>query len=332
MFFLTACKQRLPVLGDSGCSGSCISTEFLEKNPSLRKTFKAKEGTGVAINGSDVCSVGTVRLDFELEGYPMSIKCKVIKDLMDPIILGWDWMSRYEVCMDAGKGVVRFGKNRTAPLIEREKPPEGAYYRAAEDITLPPMSKVHVGVELATSWDPPFRVSASVVTEPFKHHSGYCAARTCSRLEGRMFMTELLNPLDVSIKIPAGEFLGCVEFKDEDSCRQDFFRTEFTFSYGWDEHPTPDLIPPEGQSVPDEGYFGLRDDELPPGAKPLKLDLSEISKDAIPYRDQLRELLEVKHEKVFSKHDRDYGRTHLIQYRAHMKDPDQNPIATLHSE
>ena len=128
MFFLTACKQRLPVLGDSGCTGSCISTEFLDKNPSLRKTFKAKEGTGVAINGSDVCSVGTVRLDFKIGDYPMSIHCKVIKDLMDPIILGWDWMSKYGVSMDAGKGVVSFGKGRTAPLIEHERPPDGAYY------------------------------------------------------------------------------------------------------------------------------------------------------------------------------------------------------------
>ena len=153
MFFLIACKQRLPVLGDSGCTGSCISTEFLEKNPSLRKTFKPKESTGVAINGSDVRSEGTVRLDFTVGNYPMSIKCKVIKDLMDPIILGWDWMSKYGVSMDAGEGVVRFGKDRTTPLIEHERPPEGAYYRVTEDLTLPPLSKIHTQVELATSWN-----------------------------------------------------------------------------------------------------------------------------------------------------------------------------------
>ena len=37
--------------------------------------------------------------------------------------------------------------------------------------------------------------------------------------------------------------------------------------------------------------------------------------------------MEDKHEKGFSKHDRDYGKTQLIQYRAHMKDPSENPIA-----
>ena len=106
MFFLTVCKQRLPVLGDSGCSKSCISLEFLNKNPSLRKTFKAEESSGVAINGSDVKSVGMVRLDFKLNGNLMSVKCKVIRDLMDPIILGWDWMSKYGVSMDPANQIL----------------------------------------------------------------------------------------------------------------------------------------------------------------------------------------------------------------------------------
>ena len=97
-----------------------------------------------------------------------------------------------------------------------------------------------------------------------------------------------------------------------------------------------DILPPQPQAAEsqpkhadpsDMCFKSLADDTIPPGAKPLKLDLSEISEDAKPYEKELRELLEDKHKAVFSKHDRDYGRTHLIQYRAHMKDPDQNPIS-----
>ena len=328
MFFLTVCKQRLPVLGDSGCSGSCISLEFLEKNPSLRKTFKAKETSGLAINGSDVKSVGMVRLDFKVNGNPMSIKCKVVRDLMDPVILGWDWMSKYSVCMDPANGVVRFGKNRSTPLIEYDAPHDGSFYRAFEDLVLPPFSKVHASVELVTSWTPTSRAPSSVITEPFKHHGQFYAARTCSTIQGKRFMTELLNPTEHSIRVPAGEYLGAVEFVDDDEAEEKFLRTEWTFEYGDGESLDP---PPREQMSPlpggPEETFGSHRDDIPPGAKPLKLDLSGICEDAKPHLKDLEELLEVKHKGVFSKHDRDYGRTHLIQYRAHMKDADQTPIA-----
>ena len=67
-------------------------------------------------------------------------------------------------------------------------------------------------------------------------------------------------------------------------------------------------------------------EEIPPGAKPLKIDLSKIASDAHPYEPQLREIFD-KRKAAFSRHDRDYGKTTLIQYRANMKDRDQNPIA-----
>ena len=42
---------------------------------------------------------------------------------------------------------------------------------------------------------------------------------------------------------------------------------------------------------------------------------------------RLKQLLEVDRAKAFSRHDRDYGRTNLTQYRAHMKNRDEPPIA-----
>ena len=38
-------------------------------------------------------------------------------------------------------------------------------------------------------------------------------------------------------------------------------------------------------------------------------------------------MLEIDHAKAFSRHDRDYGKTDLIQYRAHIKDRNEPPIA-----
>ena len=82
MFNILLNRHRQPVLGDSGCTCSCISYEYFAKNPYLKKSFKPIRSSGVAINGSDVPSVGEVTLKFRLGNTPMSITCKIIKGLM----------------------------------------------------------------------------------------------------------------------------------------------------------------------------------------------------------------------------------------------------------
>ena len=69
-------------------------------------------------------------------------------------------------------------------------------------------------------------------------------------------------------------------------------------------------------------------EEIPPDAKLLEVDYSKVAEDARPYVDRIRHLVENKHAKAFSKHDRDYGKTTLVQFRAHLKDPDITPIAS----
>jgi hypothetical protein len=52
-----------------------------------------------------------------------------------------------------------------------------------------------------------------------------------------------------------------------------------------------------------------------------------MAKDARPFKDELKNLMEVKHTKAFAKHDRDNGKTDLIQFRANLKDRNSPPIA-----
>ena len=53
---------------------------------------------------------------------------------------------------------------------------------------------------------------------------------------------------------------------------------------------------------------------------PWKVDLSKVAPEAKDHLDKLKELFEVKHESVFAKHDRDYGRTTLTQHHARLID------------
>jgi hypothetical protein len=85
---------------------------------------------------------------------------------------------------------------------------------------------------------------------------------------------------------------------------------------------------PKTESQPDPMPTGCTGQhQIPSGAKKLSLDYSSMAKDALPFKDELQELLEVKHAKAFAKHDRDYGKTDLIQFRANLKERDGPPMA-----
>ena len=64
MFNIFLNRRRRAVLADSGASFSCMSYEYFLNNPHLKKSFVPYKACGTAINGSDVISVGDVRLQF----------------------------------------------------------------------------------------------------------------------------------------------------------------------------------------------------------------------------------------------------------------------------
>ena len=76
----------------------------------------------------------------------------------------------------------------------------------------------------------------------------------------------------------------------------------------------------------DASSESAQDGDIPPGAKRLKINYSGVAKDAQSYIPRMKDLFK-KHSEAFSRHDRDYGKTKLIQFRAHMKDPNMTPMS-----
>ena len=128
MIRVTLDRMRRPILVDTGCTHTCMSYNYFMNNPYLKKFFTPRQTCGVAINGSDVIATGDVSLKFQLAGEDMSMRCRVTKGLLDPIVLGWDWFAKYNIILDAGKGMLSFGNGKQVPLIESEVPLLGALY------------------------------------------------------------------------------------------------------------------------------------------------------------------------------------------------------------
>ena len=166
----------------------------------------------------------------------MSITCKVIKGLMDPVILGWDFFCKYGVTLDAGEGKVFFGKGKSVPLIRYDNPFAGFAYRTNENLVLPANSLVHANAELVTDGRSLVGTAAScVMTDPFTgSSSGYCAARTCSNLHNNHFMTEFINYSDKSVQIPAGEVIGHAQLVDDNFLEVNTTETSMFCAYRYD--------------------------------------------------------------------------------------------------
>ena len=344
------------VLGDTGCNKTCMSEQLYRQHPYLKNSFKLYVSYGRAINGSQVLTMGVVNLKFKINGRKMRMPCNVIKGLVQPLILGWDFFSKYDATLNTAKGTFEHAVG-SVPLLENSPCISGCFYRVQEELIVPPNSKLHTEVELMLDKEHSRMATNTVVTEPLANYgSDVWSCRACSTVRNGMFMTEFINCCEYPVKLEAGQVIGYAEFVDPEAVDSSSVETEMMCSFKGedsayesgesdddepaeeievDESPEsckePAATRPPPKDVP-EPKPKVRpktksEDAIPEGAKKLTISYDGMAKDAKPYTEQLKELLEVKHDGAFSKHDRDYGKTNLIKYHSHMKDPDGPPLA-----
>ncbi len=357
--------EEVPTLGDSGCDKCCMSEDFYRDSPALRKyPYRTLKTRGTAINGTKVLTIGICNVPFRIGGVYMSMNCRIVRGLVQPLILGWDFFSKYKAKLNAGDGLLEFRDWSPVPLTKDTSFLSGCFYRIQESVTVPANSKMHKLVELMADKDHIKDASTTVVTEPFTNcGSDVWACRAASEVKDCMFLTELVNCCEYDVKLEAGRVLGYADFCDPTTFDDEYMETEMYNSYKsedsayesgsddscesddeleeivCDKPPEPPVKPPPPYTKPASRNLSeaprpqdtppprIRKKPVPKGAKPLNPDFSNISKLAKPLEKELVHLVEVQHEEGFSKHDRDYGRTSLIQFRAHPKDASAPPIA-----
>ena len=339
-----------------------MSEEFFLASPHLQtRPYRPLTTRGTAINGSKVMTLGIVNAAFRINGRFHTANFRVIRGLVQDIFLGWDWFVSSGAMINPDKGTVDFPRyGDSVPLINESLQLSGCYYRMAEDLVVPANSKVICRAEaMLQGFD---RVSNVVATDPFNNASSdVWGGRCVSKVTDGLFPTEFINCSDHPVKMEKGRVLGYAQFLSESELNASVTQTEMFCHYGADPGPRSDAAggtsvdaddeedieeivcdpPPrpqqsdsaKAQCAPTDTPPPVpkgppsRNDKIPVGAKRLKLDLSNISKDAVPHKAELKQLLEVKHAAAFSRHDRDYGKTNLTYFRAKLKDRNLPPIA-----
>ena len=322
---------------------------------------------GRAINGSKVLALGIVNVAFRINGRFYAQNFRVVRGLVSDIFLGWDWMVRSGAVLDPDNGVLSFPRHGDSiPLIMNSLEASGCYYRMAEDFAIPANSKAHCKVEIMLDDHKGLQVSNIVEADPFAYTAGdVWTSRCISVVRDGLFFTEFINCHEHPIKLEKGRVLGYARFTSDEEIGKGAVETEMYCQYGGDDSgyesnaseddasdneaddeeeiecdppPKRGQAPASAESCPQQQRPPRKppdlpevppttNDGIPVGAKKLKLDFSNICEQAKPYKQRLKQLLEVDHAKAFSRHDRDYGKTHLAHYRANLKDRNLQPIA-----
>jgi hypothetical protein len=83
----------------------------------------------------------------------MHMNMRIVRGLITPVVLGWDFFGKYGAHLDPAKGKLIFMNDKSAPLIPNTEQISGCYYRVHEDLVVPGNSKMHREVELMLDGD-----------------------------------------------------------------------------------------------------------------------------------------------------------------------------------
>ena len=351
-------------MGDTGCTRSCVSEAFLRKNVKLYKRFfRPMTSSARSIDGSKVVTVGTINLSFRLGKTYRRMNCRVVRNLIHDLVLGWDFFEQYDAQLYAKDGYLMCQGERINLLPQMSRL-GGARYAMMEEFVIPPASKAQFQAALLVDSSELDKATNLVCMEPADlDEVDIRTARCISKVEDGKVLVEAINPFGHSVKIPEGTILGFAEFITEQELDQISEYAGMDVKYdsayesmedsdvgsssdaeGMDDCEAASEAESEATFAGSEANSGTEagdtdaESERPSQTNPerdkkpeskvdeWKIDYSKMTPQAKQQEDAFRHLFEVKHAKVMAKHERDYGRTTLTQHHARLID--KTPIAS----
>ena len=116
-------NQIVTALVDTGCSTTCVSENVIQKLPIFQSfKFCPQTDIGFSINGSDVVTLGLLRLEFNISSTRFITNARVMRGLVRPIVLGWDFLCRNQSIIDLKNSSITIN-NIITPFLKRDRKP-----------------------------------------------------------------------------------------------------------------------------------------------------------------------------------------------------------------
>ena len=283
---IDVCGKRCPCLLDTGCEKSIMPRRLV---PTAH--LHQADNTIKAANGSEIPILGSMRLAFTLAGMPLYADF-LVTDSIDEVMLGVDWLAANDCVWRLGDCYVTI-RGRKVRLKSRRSIAFCRRVCTEETLLVEPGTQVNVPVRI--TWNSLRAPSADWLIEPKVFRKGVFSARTLLPRDRNFAAVNVINTSPHPCKIKLGQVLGqatpvfntvCANHApNNDSSESAFARCRVT----------------EVVENDDTGY-------LKPVFESLPAELSDNERD-----EANRFILNYAH--VFSKHEYDLGRTHIIPHR-----------------
>ena len=269
---------------------------MLRRHPNLyRNEVLPHRSKTVSIDGSRVETLGVINVPLRINGRYLRINCRIVRNLVYDLVLGWDFFSKYKCGIHPNEGHVTF-ENEKIDLMPNTAEISSTHFSLAQDTVVPSLSKV---ITQATFYvNPSDKVATSdlVHVEPAQGLSTQVAvARSISKVQNGHFPVELLNPFPCSMLVKADTVLGQVSFTSDKLLMGCTLDTDINIEYGAEDSGYESegaMSCNEAEATPkvvDPGVLKTPPRDRPP-PKPT-LDYSTIAEDAKPHLDELKALL-----------------------------------------
>ena len=144
------------------------------------------------------------------------MNCRIVRNLVYDLVLGWDFFSKYKCSLHPGDGYLSF-ENERIDFERNTLEISSTHFRLAEDTVIPASSKM---ITQATFYiDPHDHAPTSdtvLVEPPYGNNAQVAVGRTLSKVENGHFPVELVNPFPESMLVKSNTILGLVTFTSED--------------------------------------------------------------------------------------------------------------------
>ena len=130
-------NEEQPTLCDTGCERTCISERFLRSHPKLyNNVVRPFKGNTISIDGNKVDTIGIINITFRVRGRHLRMSCRIVRNLVYPFILGWDFFVKYKCSIHPSEGHLTL-ENINIPLIARSLEITSSHFSLAEDAVHP---------------------------------------------------------------------------------------------------------------------------------------------------------------------------------------------------
>ena len=217
---LTKCTVSAKLLGittatmvDTGADGGGISTAMVESDPRLLKYIhRKKPRICIAVDKTPLRSMISLLLPIELGGKIYHHEFHVISNLINPLLIGLDFLTKHEVKLNFGTNCMQIGDGVPIPIGQAVwHRPEPTHLATTEETSIEPESfalikTIVAGVDprLVKPDDPPKVMTVRPLMGDRDMELPVIAAWGLIDLQQESHWIEMLNPTKQTIVLPAG--------------------------------------------------------------------------------------------------------------------------------